>query len=168
MSKFFPGVFIAMLFFALAQTGLTSCTKTNTVTDTVTVTHIDTVLRKDTLVTAEILTANSWKVQEDRAMVANSPVFYQRGGSSNTINLDNEYITFNTDHTGLYFGADGNSYSLTWDFVNATSIEWDWNFGPTIHVVWEHVYFKNGALHYDEYYTMGGNNVLGAIIRVPK
>lgn len=171
------GIIAAAIFFIVViQTGFTSCTKTNTVTDTVTVikrdtvTRVDTLQLKDTAVTLEILTANPWKLLEVRALVANGPVLYLRGGSANTLNFDNEFITFNPNHTGVYTDNFGTSTTLSWNFTDATNttLQWTWNLSTPVVITWEHLFYKNAALHYDEYYNQSGTNTLGAEIRIPK
>src|SRR6266536_1269572 len=76
--------FASLLFL---QTGVTSCTKEKIVLDTVSVTNIDTFIIQDTSISLELLTANSWKVQEIRGVNANTLLFYERGGISNTENF---------------------------------------------------------------------------------
>ena len=61
---------------------------------------LDTIKVGDTIFTEEMLTAHPWKFQELRAVYGGSPVYYLRGGSSNTLNYDIEYVVFNPDHTG--------------------------------------------------------------------
>ncbi|MBS1600059.1 MAG: hypothetical protein JST75_17670 [Bacteroidetes bacterium] len=180
MRNFFGILFLGGIFILMIQTGLVSCTKTNTVTDTVTVIrtdtviHTDTLQKKDTVLTEAILTANPWKVQEVRALFGNnSEIFYLRGASSgNTANFDNEYITLNSDHTGLYVDNNGGASTLTWIYTTADpanpKVIWIWNLPSPVTVTWEHVYYKNAALHYDEYYNQGGTNILTAEIRIPK
>src|SRR5215471_18623405 len=118
---------LAVLAFVFSfQIGVTSCTKTKTIIDTVTKIKVDTLIQvrvdtlkeKDTLLTAAILTANSWKAKEDRALVGSTFLYYFRGGSNNTFNLDNEYITFNANNTGVYTANDGTQSTFTWNFTD--------------------------------------------------
>ena len=152
--------------------GLSSCTKTNTVTktvtDTFTVVQKDTVAIQDTVITAAILTANSWKVQELRGVIGNTPVYYQRGGSGNTQSLDNEYITFNSNNTGTYTDNTLTQYSITWSFTDATTIVWIWNLPTPLTVTWENVFYKDGAIRYTEHFTQSGQNEVSDGIRIPK
>jgi hypothetical protein len=160
----------------ICSTGITSCTKTTTKIDTVTVTKIDTVTKtdtlkeKDTALTAAILTANPWKAQYDRASVGGSIAFYQRGGSGNTMNLDNEYITFNSNNTGIYTNNSGTQTTFTWNFTNATNttLVWTWNLSPSVTVTWENISYDDNALHYTEYYVNGGVNSLSTEVRIPQ
>jgi hypothetical protein len=173
-----PVVLIVFLFSLPVST--VSCKK-DTLTvikkDTVTVTVIqrDTVIlhAPDTTLTPAILTANSWKVREDRAMLSNSSnyLYYLRGGSSNTINLDNEYITFNVGGTGLYTDNGGVQTTFTWNFTDAsnTKLVWIWNHptGP-ITITWENIIYQGGGIRYTEFYTIGGVKNLSSITRIPR
>jgi hypothetical protein len=173
MIKFICTGLIGVLILFSFQFELSSCTKTNTITKTDTVIQIqkDTITIKDTALTPAILTANSWKYQEIRATFGGSYIYYLRGGSNNTQSFDNEYVTFNSDHTGLYSDNAGGQTTLTWNFTDAsnTTLVWIWNVSPTpVTVTWEHLSFKNGAIHYDEFFTQNGENELSSATRVPK
>jgi hypothetical protein len=167
---------IVLLFYITPQTTLVSCTKTNTVVktvvDTVTVIQKDTITIKDTTLTTPILTANSWKIQEIRGILGTTAVYYLRGGSGNTMNLDNEFITFSSNNTGVYTDNFGTPTTFTWNFTDATNTKliWNWNWNSTtlIPVTWEHIYYKDGAIHYTENYILSGQNEVGAGIRIPK
>ncbi len=82
---------LASLIFGL-QFGISSCTKDRTITDTVTVIKRDTLIQvrhdtlriTDTALNLQILTANPWKLQEERGVVGNMHLYYLRGGASNT------------------------------------------------------------------------------------
>jgi hypothetical protein len=178
----FVSPFVALTFLFSFELGVTSCTKTETIVDTVTKTRVDTVIKvridtlqeKDTLLTAAILTANSWKIREDRALVGSNYVYYLRGGSTNTINLDSEYITFNSNNTGIYHDNAGGETTLTWNFTDPSNktLVWIWN-NPyatpsMITVTWENINYDDGAIRYTEYYTQSGTNILSSIVRIPK
>src|SRR5450432_202656 len=98
MKRIFPGLFIISFLF-IFQNVLVSCTKTNTVTKTVTVTDTvtmiqkDTLVIKDTLLTTAILTANPWKYEELRGLVANSTSYYLRGVSDTSAHIQNAFYT---------------------------------------------------------------------------
>ncbi|MEO6358495.1 MAG: hypothetical protein ABIU77_14940 [Ferruginibacter sp.] len=175
---FFLSSFVATAILLTLQGNLTSCTKTTFIKDTVTVIKVDTLItvkvdtlqEKDTMLTAAILTANSWKLQSDRATVGGSVVFYERGGSANTNNFDNEFITFNANNTGTYHNNDGGQTTFTWSFTNAanTKLTWFWNTPSPITVTWENISYDDASIRYTEYYTQSGLNVLSSIIRTPK
>ena len=166
---------VAVIFFMALQPTFTSCSKTNTkiINDTVTVVERDTIVQKDTALTIQILTANSWKILEIRALTDSMPLLYRRGGTANTDDFDNEYITFKADNTGIYTDNNAFQTTFTWNFTDATntSLTWTWNLpapeAPVV-VTWENIYYKNAAIHYDEYYFRDGKNVLSAGIRIPK
>jgi len=157
--------------------GITSCTKTtiktDTITvikkDTITVTKTDTLQEKDTTLTTAILTANPWKAIYDRATVGGNMFFYQRGGTTNTMNLDNEYITFKSDNTGVYTDNSGTQATFTWHFTDATntSILAQWNSSSTT-FSWENISYDDNAIHYTEYTTISGTTTLSTEVRIPK
>jgi len=148
---------------------ITSCTK-STVADTVYIVKKDTLQEKDTAISAALLTANPWKAIYDRATVGGTMVYYARGGSDNTMNLDNEYITYKADHTGVYTDNSGNQTTFTWNFTDSsyTKLTWQWNSSPPATVTWENIFYDNGALHYTEYYTKNGVWYYSEEIRIPK
>ncbi|WP_298739510.1 hypothetical protein [uncultured Chitinophaga sp.] len=181
MKKFF-GFSIIATFIALStmQVGFVSCTKENdtiTVRDTIkvidTVTVKDTIKTVDTTVTTEILTANSWKIQEIRGVTGNANVYYKRGNTANTNtqNFDNEYITFRADKTGTYVDNNGGQSSLTWDFTNAahTTLSVTVNFpSGTIAMTWDHLCYRNKSIKYEEFYTSKGVNSHSYGLRIIK
>ncbi|HET9824401.1 MAG TPA: hypothetical protein VFP87_03650 [Chitinophagaceae bacterium] len=160
------------------QVGVTSCTKTDTIVDTVIKTKTDTLIQikrdtlqeKDTNLTAAILTANSWKILEDRALVGSNYVYYLRGGTSNTQNFDNEYITFSANNTATYTDNNGGQSSFTWNFTDASNkkLVWLWNLPQPVTVTWENIVYDDGAIRYTEYYTQFGVNTLSSEVRIPK
>ena len=166
----FSFVFILVLF----QLGLSSCTKdTITKTDTVIVTKKDTLIIKDTAITLQLLTANSWKIQQIRGVVGNTITSYLRGGSSNTDNYDNEYITFNTNKTGIYFDFNGGIHQITWDFSNTDNTKIIFvvsNPAPLAAqtVAYENLRYKNGALLFDQYWSYNNVNSHAQVVRIPK
>ena len=168
-----PVFSVFTLFLAVLQVGNTSCNKDVdpiTITDTVTVIQKDTVAIKDTLITPAILTANPWKIEYARAIYGSGYIFYTRGETTNTQDFDNEYITFNTNGTGIYHDNAGGETTLTWRFTDSsyTKLTWTWNMPQPVVVTWENIVYKDAAVHYTEYYTQFGNNVLGSVIRIPK
>jgi hypothetical protein len=162
-------VFASLLFL---QTGVTSCTKEKIVVDTVTVTKTDTLIIQDTTVSLELLTANSWKLQEIRGVNGNTMVFYERGGTLNTQNFDNEYIRFRADGTGTYFDASGATHQITWEFSNEARTKLTFvvsNPAPLEShiVVYENLRYKNQALLFDQYWTYDNINSHAQVIRIP-
>jgi len=160
------------------QVGTTSCTKTKTITDTdtVNITKTDTLtvtdtVRTDTILSVQILTANSWKLEEERGVDGNNILYYVRGGSSNTESFDNEYITFNATGTGTYVDPNGGTSTLTWNFTDSTytSIVYLVQFPslPTT-ITWNNLVYKNKSISYDEYFTQSGVNCQNEAIRIVK
>jgi hypothetical protein len=170
---------LAFAVLLLLQTSITSCTKEELIHDTVTVIRTDTLIVTDTLVikdtaiSLELLTANSWQLQEIRGVNGNTLLFYQRGGSSNTENYDPEYITFNTNKTGMYNDGHDHLFSIIWDFLNSEKTKLTFTIinlapAPDQTVIYENLRYKNGALWFDQYWTIGGINHHGQVIRTPK
>ena len=187
--KFFVSgsAIILLIVLSFFEVGVSSCTKDHNIYDTVTVikkdtvnviqkdtvTVKDTVTIKDTMLTAEILAANSWKIQEIRGTIDNDIQYYLRGGLANTESFDNEYITFNTDGTGTYIDNVAHSTAITWVFDNAENKKMTlrfYNTPATFDIVWDNIRYKNKNLNYDEYYTDGntGLNAHKQTIRMPK
>lgn len=149
----------------LFQTSFTSCKKE-------TITKTDTVVVKDTAISLELLTSNSWKVQELRGVTGNTITYYLRGGSSNTENFDAEYITFNAAKTGIYFDASGVTHQMTWDFSSSTNTKLTFviqnNGIPSQTVIFDNIRYKNKALYYDQYWTYNNINCHAQGIRIAK
>jgi len=162
---FLSPVMATLAFLLTFQVGVMSCTKTETIIDTVTLKE------RDTLLTAAILTANSWKPLEMRGLTNNTYVYYVRGGTNNTQSFDNEYMTFNANGTGTYHDNAGGNTSFTWNFTDASNkkLVWIWN-NPTgtITVNWENINYDDGAIRYTEYANQFGFNTLVSEIRIPK
>jgi hypothetical protein len=172
MKRFFGLSFVLFFLFAITgQLSLSSCTKESTKYDTVVKqTNVyDTINRRDTINMA-ILTANSWKIEEIRAVSGNNVIFYQRGGNSNTQNFDNEYITFNSDGSGTYVDNLGGTYTINWKFADSTYtvIKYTLNLPTPLFDTWENIIYRNGSIMYDEYNNQNGTNNQSTVIRIPK
>ena len=173
MKKLFTASGLFAIVLIMLETGATSCTKEVIVYDTVTVIEKDTVIIKDTAISMQLITANSWKVQEIRGVEANTLLYYSRGGSNNTENFDIEYITFNANKTGTYFDGVGTTHPITWDFSNAELTKLTFVVQnpapiPSQTVVYENLRYKNGALHFDQYWTYNSRNSHAQVIRVKR
>jgi hypothetical protein len=160
--KKFIGVsaFLVFASLLLLQTGVTSCTKEKTI------------VIQDTAISLELLTSNSWKVQEVQGVKGNTVVFYERGGTSNTENLDDEYIRFLADGTGTYFDQAGFTHQITWEFSNEAKTKLTFvisNPAPlqSHTVVYENLRYKNKALYFDQYWTYDNINSHAQEIRIP-
>jgi len=71
------------------------------------------------MLTAQILTAHPWKVLEERGVLGGAIIYYLRGGTNNTQSFDNEFVTFNSNNTGVLTINSGNSYNFPWAFGNS-------------------------------------------------
>jgi len=101
----------------------------------------------------------------------NTILYYVRGGSTNTDDFDNEYITFNANGTGTYVDPNGGTSTLTWNFTDSTytSIVYLVQFPslPTT-ITWNNLVYKNKSISYDEYFSESGVNAENETIRIVK
>jgi hypothetical protein len=116
----------------------------------------------------QLLTSSPWRISMDRGVIGNNIVFYQRGGSQNTENLDNESISFASGGTGVYTDNGGTQYDFTWSFTNAdkTTLVWNVTFGTPVIITWDILTLTSSTLEYDEYYTEGTNNETAFLTRI--
>ena len=135
----------------------------------------DTVYIKDTVVTAEILTSHPWKIQEIRGVDQGSILYYLRGGTTNTTNYDNEYITFSANQNGFEVDNAGITHQISnWNLSGTQIVKltctYHVNSSNTMVLTWDNLRFKNNTLYYDEYYSnpVVGNNFHGQGIRITK
>jgi hypothetical protein len=120
----------------------------------------------------EILTGQMWKIDEIRSLQNNTPTYYKRGGTSNTINYDAEVIQFKTDFTGITTTSTG-SFPFTWSFVNAekTKLKFTIQYSASFSLLvnWENIIYASNSLRYTEYYTHPSlGNTLSEGYRIPK
>ena len=164
---------LLVLYLFTIQSSLSSCSKDEPITDTVTVIKKDTVYIKDTMMSTAILSSHPWKCKEERGVRGGSIVYYLRGGSNNTESLDNEYLVFNANGTGLHMRNNGTSIPITWVFANADNTKMIWtllNTPATYSITWDNIRYKNGNMYFDQYYTDGntGQNAHSQQIRMPQ
>ena len=116
-----------------------------------------------------LLTGNAWKVKEVRGVLGNAIVVYVRGGTSNTLNLDNEHILFKLDSTGVYTDNAGNQSTFTWSFTNSqkTTLTWIVQFSQLTTINWEILTLSKDSIKYNEYYTSGSQNEYSTEVRTP-
>ena len=67
-----------------------------------------------------ILTHHAWKLEELNQVENNSQIYYKRGGTSNTHDLDDDRITFLDNGPGIYSPTPTENYNLTWEFTNSS------------------------------------------------
>ena len=118
-----------------------------------------------------LLTAHPWKPKVINGVVGNTIVMYQRGGTGNTQNYDNESITFDAAKTGTYNDINGKQYPLTWDFANTdkTKLTFTVQYTPNVsNVTWDNMVFTDSLLEYNQTYSIGGVNGHSHEIRMPK
>jgi hypothetical protein len=158
-----------LIFLTAVQPSSNGCNKQKTVEKSATTND----LPDCAPVTLEIITANPWKIKEDRGVVGGSLMYYSRGGSNNVESFDKEYIIFNADKTGTHYYNDGGKTKFTWKFANneQTKIIWSVRNTPaSFDLVWDNIRYKNNNLYFDQYYTDGntGNHSHSQQIRMPK
>lgn len=108
---------IALVVLLFTGLSLSSCTKTNkvTVTDTVTVSPTPTPL--------SLLTGTNWETDSaysNYTAAGTGTLVYTRGGSGNSINLDNNFYTW-TKNGIEYAVENGTYYQFQWNIVNGDS-----------------------------------------------
>lgn len=162
--------FLGFVILLTMQTGMTSCTKEVVKIDTLT--KVDTIVKQDTTVTPALLTAYKWKTKEIIGVIGNNITYYERGGSNNTENYDNEYIQFNTDGTGVLYDAAGTLHQTTWSFSDSsykklTFVVFNPSPIPSQNVTWDNLRFKNNQLLFDQYWSYQGINSHVQFIRLP-
>ena len=169
---------LCLVFFCTMQMGVTSCTKdhtiydtvNHTIYDTVTQTKQDTLVIKDTAISLQLITANSWKMQELIGVQGNTMLNYQRGAAGNTVNYDADNITFNSNGTGTYVDGAGASHAITWNFTNSTNTQITWVISdpgtPSETIVYDNIRYKNKQLLFDQYWTYNGLNAHAQAIRI--
>jgi hypothetical protein len=118
----------------------------------------------------QILTATPWKILEITGGIGNLPFYYKRGGSSNTINFDNEYYLFKPDQTGTYVDNTGLQNPFTWSYSNAgkTRIMLNGELLPATPIYWENIILTDNSLKYNESYTIGNTSANSTVERIPK
>ncbi len=67
----------------------------------------------------EILTYKPWMMQEEYDLENNVLNKYERGASGNTVNYDNELLTFANGGSGSFKDIQGNTYPISWSFQNS-------------------------------------------------
>jgi hypothetical protein len=70
------------------------------------------------LTKTEILRHKPWILQEAYSLEANTLHKYERGATGNTINYDQEVITFTSANTGTFKNLNGVTTPFTWSFMN--------------------------------------------------
>lgn len=129
----------------------TSCTKEKTIIEQGTA---------DTLVDITLLTSAQWKMESVYGMLGNSILGYARGAQSNTQSFDNEYYSFNKDFTGYEIDNSGYTHGVPkWELIQSagrTTLKMTYynttNGSISMTIVWDYITFKNGMLHFEEYY----------------
>lgn len=128
----------------------------------------------DTALNATILTSKRWMFNETRGIVGSNWLYYKRGATSgNTQSFDNEYLTFNSNGTGVLTEHLGNTHNFNWAFTAADNSKMSitmLNTPATFTLIWEQVRYKNGSFYYNEYYVDGnlGVKVHTSVQRMPK
>ncbi|WP_132053765.1 hypothetical protein [Pseudocnuella soli] len=172
MKKLIGISYVAVVaFLLLLQTSVTSCTKEKTIIDTVVVTKRDTlvvtkkdtIVMKDTAISIMFLSNKVWILDEVRGVSANTILYYKRGAAGNTQNFDSELIYFNENKTGAYIDANGQSHTMTWDFLNSENTKLTFTISnpppyPFQTTIYENLRFKNGQLLFDQYWSYEGVN----------
>ena len=164
MKIFIKLTLIGILFILFASCKKETKVEVQNITDT---------LYTEIPITISTITANKWMIEETKSVLGGNIVYYLRGGSSNTINFDDEHYKFNVDFTGSHQEDNTIQRPITWSFLNAENTKLIIHFTNTpanFDVIWENIRTKNSKLYYDEYFTDGntGKNSHGQFIRIFK
>ena len=156
---------ITLIFF----TGLISCKKETVVENTVTTDTVNIY----TPITLAVVTANKWMFQEIRGVRGSDIFTYVRGGSSNSENLDDEYLDFHNDYTVTIHEQSGFVRTIAWEFSNSDNSKITFHYINTpanFDLYYDNIRCKDNKLYFDEYYTDGnlGWNSHTQDIRIPK
>lgn len=138
-------------FIILVSFSTTSCTKEKTIIEQPTA---------DTLVDVNLLTSAKWKMESVYGILGNSVVGYTRGAQGNTQSFANEYYLFNKDFTGYEIDNAGYTHNIPkWELIQSTdrtTLKITYyntaNGSIQMTILWDYLTFKNGMLHFEEYY----------------
>jgi hypothetical protein len=121
------------------------------------------------------LTAHPWKLQELRGVLEGTVLYYSRGGTTNTLSYDNEYVVFNSDKTGYEIDQAAATHVIShWALSSAEKPKLTFTYyntpAITSVITWENISYKNNGLHYDDYYhdNNTGQDYHGQEIRIPQ
>ncbi|MFT3747375.1 MAG: hypothetical protein QM768_03625 [Agriterribacter sp.] len=118
----------------------------------------------------ELLTAETWKVDELRLNNGDNPTqyYYKRGGLANTDNRDSDSLKFNTDKTGLYY-YQGVQYTTNWEFTNSdkSRLTLIVNYTVPETVYWENINVSDDYLRYAQYSLSTSKNYVATVTRIP-
>jgi hypothetical protein len=119
-----------------------------------------------TKTTTELLTSQTWKIQELRWLDQGVMYYYLRGTPGNGGIVAPETLTFYVNGTGKTH----DNTSLTWQFLDGakTKLQFIVNFasGP-VTVNWEHVVIKENSITYSEFWTRPTGPSVGFGTRIP-
>lgn len=117
----------------------------------------------------ELLTANPWQISKIRTLQGGSIYYYLRGSSNH--DLDNEAISFNSNHTGTYTEPTGAQRVISsWNFIDAekTQLQYTIMFSTPLIVNWENFAITSSSIKYGEYHALNGINAFSIATRIPK
>lgn len=120
-------------------------------------------------VTTQLLTGNSWQMQESRIIDGNNMVYYKRDEQNNTINFNNDNYTFNADNTGIYF-ENGQENKFKWTFLDRakTKMEMVILYPAPVVVNFENMMITATVFKYTRFQKVNGVNSIAIETRTAK
>ena len=117
----------------------------------------------------ELLSLNTWKLDEYRFVQNNAITYYKRGTTPNGIVYDADSIKLRSDFSGIYYNSAGNG-NITWSFVDAEKTKIKLNLPNNFTVNWENMFVTETTLYYTEYFVIPNTitNSVGAAHRTKR
>jgi len=111
----------------------------------------------------DLLVDKNWYASDITFVSGDFLRYYKRGGSGNTWDFTNDYISFKRDGTGTYQNLPGSTFNISWQFIDAaktrirfTIFDYDKGVrkpGTNLVVNWQNVLISANAIEYSEIYT---------------
>lgn len=120
----------------------------------------------------ELLTGASWQIKHLNQAQSGQKSYYDRGGSNNTYNYDQDLLKFNSDGSGVYTTSTGINYNFSWQFNNPEKTELSYTLagygGGSLAIKLENIFLDESNFRYSEMYMQGGSYSGGSIYRMAK
>ncbi len=111
-----------------------------------------------TLTKEQILVQKTWKVDQLHHVIGCIYSSYTNGGTNTTgISYEKLRFTFNSNGTGTHVDQSGNSYPLTWQFINADKRSLSLRLN-NLQYTWDMVEVADNYLHASVNLTVSGNS----------
>ena len=117
------------------------------------------VFRENGVSYSNSIEGKQWVLQKIRFLQDNIAYYYDREDRpKSTIFLDNDYIVFGLDGTGIYHQTDNTVYKIAWNYADSKSnaivyIISRFRNDADLVVYWENIDIRETQISYTEYYT---------------